>query len=72
MKILVQKYGGSSLSNTNKIKLISKRVADRVKEGYKLVVVVSAMGNTTDQLINFSKQISVDPPPRELDMLLAT
>lgn len=72
MKIIVQKYGGSSLSSIEHIKYISSRIVKSIEKDYKLVVVVSAMGNTTDQLISFSKEIAENPSPRELDMLLTT
>jgi len=72
MKIVVQKYGGSSLSSAMHIKFISRRIINRIKEGYKVIVVVSAMGKTTDYLISLSREISINPTPRELDMLLAT
>jgi aspartate kinase len=68
----VQKYGGSSVANTERILGVAKKVYKKVKEGYKIAVVVSAMGKTTDGLINLAKQISSSPDARELDMLLAT
>jgi aspartate kinase len=70
--IVVQKYGGSSLSNPDKICNVANRIAKRVLEGYRIITVVSAMGNTTDDLLELSKQISGEPDPREMDMLLAT
>ena len=72
MDIIVQKYGGSSVADTGKIKRIAEMVSKRVKEGAKLVIVVSAMGKTTDNLIKMAKEISASPEPRELDMLLTT
>ena len=71
MKIVVQKYGGSSVSNVEKIKLIAQKVVATKKEGYGVVVVVSAMGNTTDDLLKMVKSVSPDPPRREIDMLLS-
>ncbi len=71
-KIIVQKYGGSSVADTDKIKNVAKKIEKKVKEGHKLVVVVSAMGKTTDNLIKLAKDISTDIIPRELDMLLTT
>jgi len=68
-KIVVQKYGGASVSNIEKIKKVAERVA-KTAEDYKVVVVVSAMGDTTDKLTALSKRITPNPPPRELDMLL--
>lgn len=72
MAIVVQKYGGSSVSSIQKIKDISKNVIERVKNGDKLVVVVSAMGDTTDELVNMAKEITDNPNKRELDSLLST
>lgn len=71
-KILVQKYGGSSVSNSGKIKEIAEKIKKRVKNNEKLVVVVSAMGKTTDNLIKLANEITKEPDPRELDMLLTT
>jgi len=72
MNTIVQKYGGSSVADTDKIKRIAQIASDRVKSGLKLVIVVSAMGKTTDNLIKMAKEISANPEPRELDMLLTT
>jgi len=72
MAIIVQKYGGSSVADTTKIKTIAQKLAGRIKEGNQLVVVVSAMGKTTDNLINTAKEITDNIVPRELDMLLTT
>lgn len=72
MDIIVQKYGGSSVADPEKIKKIAAKVAARIKEGKKLVVVVSAMGKTTDNLIKLAKETAAKPDPRELDMLLTT
>lgn len=70
--IIVQKYGGSSVSTTEKIMNIAKKLVEIKNEGNKLVVVVSAMGKTTDSLIKMSKEISSNPPLREMDRLLST
>jgi aspartate kinase len=72
MKIIVQKYGGSSVADTEKIKNVARKIAAKINSGSKLVVVVSAMGKTTDNLIKMSKEISSKIFPRELDMLLTT
>lgn len=72
MKILVQKYGGSSVANPERILNIAKRVIEAKRKGHKVVVVVSAMGDTTDELINLAKQVSPFLPQREMDMLLST
>jgi aspartate kinase len=70
MPIIVQKYGGSSVGDVARIRRVAARVRARRAEGHQLVVVVSAMGDTTDELLGLAKQVSVDPPRRELDMLL--
>ncbi len=72
MSIIVQKYGGSSVGTPEKIKNVAKTVVNRVKNGDSLVVVVSAMGDTTDDLIALSKKITDTPDKRELDALLST
>lgn len=72
MSIVVQKYGGSSVSSIDKIKSISKSITKRVDNGDKVVVVVSAMGDTTDDLLCMAKQVSENPNKRELDSLLST
>lgn len=68
--IVVQKYGGSSVADADKIKLVAKRIARTKAAGKKVVVVVSAMGKTTNQLLDKAKSISPSPSRRELDMLL--
>jgi aspartate kinase len=70
MPIIVQKYGGSSVADVEKIKAVAERVKKRRDEGHQLVVVVSAMGDTTDELLTLAKRISHSPHRRELDMLL--
>ena len=72
MKCIVQKYGGSSVADIDKIKLIADKIAKTKEEGYNIAVVVSAIGKTTNQLIEMARLISPDPPKRELDMLLST
>ncbi|RKD33925.1 aspartate kinase [Thermohalobacter berrensis] len=72
MSIVVQKYGGTSVATVEKIKYVARRLIERKKEGTDVVVVVSAMGKTTDKLINMAKEISNNPCRRELDMLLST
>ena len=72
MSIVVQKYGGSSVDSVSKIKNIAKNVIERVKNGNKVIVVVSAMGETTDNLLKMAKEISNNPDKRELDSLLST
>lgn len=72
MGIVVQKYGGSSVADVEKIKHVAGRIVRTKKQGHDVVVVVSAMGKTTDELIALAKSISPNPPEREMDMLLAT
>ena len=71
-KIIVQKYGGSSVATIERIKKIAGKIVERAKEGNKVVVVVSAMGKTTDELIKMASQITSSPNERELDMLIST
>ena len=70
MGIVVQKYGGSSVSDAEGVKRVARRIVDAKRDGHDVVVVVSAMGDTTDELIALAEQISPVPAPRELDMLL--
>jgi aspartate kinase len=72
MAIIVQKYGGTSLADAEKIKNVARRVAARSDKGDDLVVVVSAMGKTTDQLIDLAYQMSDEPEDREMDVLVST
>jgi aspartate kinase len=72
MGIIVQKYGGSSLADAEKIRNVARRVAARKEQGAGMVVVVSAMGKTTDQLIELAHQISDQPEDREMDVLMST
>lgn len=72
MAIVVQKYGGSSVANAEKIRNVARRVAESSKKGNKVVVVVSAMGDTTDELIELANRINPNPEPREMDLLLST
>ena len=70
MGIVVQKYGGSSLADAAAIKRVAKRIVSAKKDGHDVVVAVSAMGDTTDELIDLANEVSPSPPGRELDMLL--
>ena len=70
--LVVQKYGGSSLATADRIRHVARRVARERGRGTDLVVVVSAMGDATDELLGLAAAITDDPDPRELDMLLAT
>ena len=72
MALIVQKYGGSSVADAEKIKNVARRVAKAKDEGNQVVVVVSAMGDTTDDLVKLACQISEQPSDREFDVLLST
>ena len=67
--LVVQKYGGSSVADAESIKRVAKRIAEAKRAGNDIVVVVSAMGDTTDDLIDLAHQISPMPPQREMDIL---
>jgi aspartate kinase len=68
--LVVQKYGGSSVANADSIKRVARRIVNTRANGDQVVVVVSAMGDSTDELIDLAQQVSPKPPGRELDMLL--
>ncbi|MDF1751350.1 MAG: aspartate kinase [Verrucomicrobiales bacterium] len=70
MSIVVQKYGGSSVATPEKLREVAKRVIETRDSGHSVVVVVSAMADTTDDLLSLSKKVSISPERRELDMLL--
>ncbi|AZQ77777.1 MULTISPECIES: aspartate kinase [Flaviflexus] len=70
MSLVVQKYGGSSVSDADALKRVAKRIVDTKKAGNDVVVVVSAMGDTTDELLDLAAQITSKPPAREMDILL--
>ncbi|RBQ15693.1 aspartate kinase [Spongiactinospora rosea] len=72
MALVVQKYGGSSVSDAASIKRVAQRIVTTKKAGNEVVVVVSAMGDTTDELLDLAQQVSPLPPGRELDMLLTS
>jgi aspartate kinase len=73
LSLIVMKFGGSSVGTAERMKRVAQRIVDRKREGHQCVVVVSAMGDTTDDLIDLSKQIcETTPPAREMDMLLTT
>ena len=71
MPIIVQKYGGSSVADVGKLKYVAERVMQTMHLGHQVVVVVSAMGDTTDELLTMAKRVSANPDRRELDMLLS-
>jgi aspartate kinase len=68
--LVVQKYGGSSVDSAERIKKVAERIVETRKEGHDVVVVVSAMGDTSDELLDLAKQVCPEPQQRELDMLL--
>ncbi|MDD5270104.1 MAG: aspartate kinase [Candidatus Omnitrophica bacterium] len=70
--LIVQKYGGSSVANPERIKKVAQRVARYKKRGHDVVVVVSALGDTTDELIELASKVTDDPSERETDMLIST
>lgn len=70
MALIVQKYGGSSVGDAEKIKHVARRIIDTQKAGNQVCVVVSAMGDTTDELLDLANQVAANPQGRELDMLL--
>ena len=70
--IVVQKYGGTSVTDIGRIESVAKRVVNTRRAGYEVVVIVSALGHTTDKLIDLAMKITTSPPDRELDMLLST
>ena len=72
MARIVQKYGGSSVADAASIKRVARRIARARQEGNDVVVVISAMGDTTDELMDLALEVSPQPQPRELDMLLTT
>jgi aspartate kinase len=71
MAVIVQKYGGSSVASVQKLREVADRVMRTHRHGHQVAVVVSAMGRTTDELLAMAKQVSPNPPRRELDMLLS-
>jgi aspartate kinase len=70
--VIVQKYGGTSISDAEKIRAVARRVVGTAEAGHRVVVVVSAMGSTTDDLLELAQQVTPVPSPRELDMLLSS
>jgi len=72
MALIVQKYGGSSIASAERIKYVAHRVAKAREEGNQVVVVVSAMGDTTDELVSLARQVTPQPDERELAVLLST
>ncbi|MDR1355696.1 MAG: aspartate kinase [Propionibacteriaceae bacterium] len=72
MSRIVQKFGGSSVADADSIKRVARRIADTKAAGNEVVIVISAMGDTTDELLELAHRVSPSPTPRELDMLLTT
>lgn len=72
MALIVQKYGGSSVGSADRIRNVARRIAGRAAAGDRVVAVVSAMGDKTDELIELARDISKSPPAREMDVLLST
>ncbi|GAB2928040.1 aspartate kinase [Rhodococcus aerolatus] len=72
MALVVQKYGGSSVATAERIRRVAERIVATRKQGNEVVVVVSAMGDTTDELLDLARQVAPVPPPREMDMLLTS
>jgi len=72
MALIVQKFGGTSVGDVEKIKNVAQRIIRAKKSGHQVVVVVSAMGKTTDGLIKIAKEINPRPEEREMDMLMST
>jgi aspartate kinase len=72
MALLVQKFGGTSVADVDRIQAVARRIAGCRERGDDLVIVVSAMGHTTDELTGLARAITANPPRREMDMLLAT
>ncbi len=70
--LIVQKYGGTSVANVERIQNVAKRAVDTAKQGHSVLVVVSAMAGETDKLINLAHQINDNPPTREMDLLLSS
>ncbi|MEU8894937.1 aspartate kinase [Nocardia sp. NPDC048505] len=72
MALVVQKYGGSSVATAERIRRVAERIVETKKQGHDVVVVCSAMGDTTDELLDLAQQVAVTPPQREMDMLLTS
>ena len=69
MALVVQKYGGSSVADADSIKRVARRIVETQRAGNQVTVVVSAMGDSTDELMDLAQQVSPDPPGRELEAL---
>ncbi|HMM59952.1 MAG TPA: aspartate kinase, partial [Candidatus Rifleibacterium sp.] len=71
-EVLIQKFGGSSMGSVERIKKVAERIAEKARRGHRMVVVVSAMGDTTDDLISLMGKVTPVPERRELDHIMAT
>ena len=65
MSLVVQKYGGSSVADAERIRRVAERIVETKRQGNDVVVVVSAMGDTTDELLDLARQVAPSPPPRQ-------
>src|SRR6184192_1753258 len=72
MRLVVQKYGGTSVGTPERIRNVARRLVETQREGCRVVAVISAMAGVTDELIKLAREISAHPTERELDILLAT
>ena len=72
MALIVQKYGGTSVGNPERIRNVARRVARFQAQGHQVVVVVSAMSGETNKLIALAKEVQANPDPRELDVVMST
>src|SRR5690625_2957057 len=72
MSLIIQKYGGSSVADAEGIQRVARRVVDTQRAGHQVVVVVSAMGDTTDDLLDLAAEVTDDAPKREMDILLSS
>jgi aspartate kinase len=72
VSLIVQKFGGSSVADAASVKRVARRIVETKRAGHDVVVVVSAMGDTTDELLELAEQVCENPPARELDMLLTS
>ena len=70
--LIVKKYGGSSVATPERVQNVAKQIIEDVKAGHQIVVVLSAQGKTTDQLIAKAKELNPNPSKREMDMLIST
>src|SRR5256885_1728427 len=72
MRLIVQKYGGTSVGSPERIRNVARRIVETQREGCQVVAVISAMAGVTDNLIKLASDVSPDPDKREMDVLLAT